>query len=106
LLPDCFIHELALLLIVYSSFFLQINDSECFCFVQMSDARLTSETRSGEEREMRSLCHNPTYFQWEKGRVVRVFLSDDDSTFISNVKKGIIDMFQLRVNDGEYSEVT
>ena len=77
-----------------------------FCFVQMSDARLMSETRSGEERELRSLGHHPTYFQWDKGRVVRVFLSDDDSTFTSNFKKGVIDMFQLRANDGQHSEVT
>jgi len=77
-----------------------------FYVVQLSEARLSSETRSGEERELRSVGHHPTYFQWEKGRVVRVFLSDDDSTFTSNIKKGIIDMFQLRVNDAQHNEVT
>jgi len=71
----------------------------------MSDARLASETRSGEQRELRSLGHQPTYFHWENGRVVRVFLSDDDSTFAANIKKGVIDMFQLRVSDGQHSEV-
>jgi len=54
---------------------------------------------------MRSLCHRPIYFQWDKGRVVRVFLSDDDTTFTSNIKKGIVDMFQLRTDDSEHHEV-
>ena len=72
----------------------------------MSDARLASETRSGEQRELRSLGQQPTYFQWENGRVARVFLSDDDSTVTANIKKGVIDMFQLRVNDEQHSEVT
>jgi len=74
-------------------------------FIKMSEARLASETRSGEQREMRSLCQRPTYFQWENGRVVRVFVSDDDSTFAANVKKGVIDLFQLRVNNEQHSEV-
>ena len=71
----------------------------------MSDARLASESRSDEERELRSLGHHPTYFQWENGHVVRVFLSDDDTTFASNVKKGVVDMFQLRLDDGPHTEV-
>ena len=72
----------------------------------MSDARLASETRSGEQRELRSLGQQVTYFQWENGHVVRVFSSDDDSTFAANVKKGIMTMFQLRLTDGQHSEVT
>jgi len=72
----------------------------------MSEARLASETRSGEERELRSLGQHATYFQWENGHVVRVFLSDDDSTFAANIKKGVINMFQLRLNDQQHSEVT
>jgi len=72
----------------------------------MSDGKLASETRSGEQREMRSLGHHPTYFQWENGRVVRVFLSDDDSTFTSNIKKGLINMFQLKLDTEQHSEVT
>ena len=71
----------------------------------MTDARLASETRSGEERELRSVGQHATYFQWENGRVVRVYLSDDDSTFAANIKKGLIDMFQLRVSDAQHSEV-
>ena len=72
---------------------------------QLSDARLVSATRSDEQRELRSLGQHATYFQWENGRVVRVFVSDDDSTFAANIKKGIIDMFQLRLTDGQHSEV-
>jgi len=76
-----------------------------FYYLQISDARLASESRSGEEREMRSLGRHPTYFQWDKGRVVRVFLSDDDTTFTANIKKGIVDMFQLRTDDSQHHEV-
>ena len=76
-----------------------------FC-VKMSDATLASETRSGEQRELRSLGQLATYFQWENGHVVRVFLTDDDTTLAGNIKKGVISMFQLRLADGQHSEVT
>jgi len=72
----------------------------------MSDATLASETRSGEQRELRSLGHQATYFHWENGHVVRVFLSDDDTTLAGNIKKGVISMFQLRLADVQHSEVT
>jgi len=72
---------------------------------QMSNGHLASESRSDERRELRSLGHNPTYFQWENGHVTRVFLSDDDTTFASNIKKGVINMFQLKPNDAQLTEV-
>ena len=74
--------------------------------MQLSDAVLASETRSGEQRELRSLGQQVTYFQWENGHVTRVFVSDDDTTFAANIKKGVINMFQLRLTDGQFSEVT
>ena len=87
-----------------------LNDKSLILFlqfcVQISYAKLASITRSDEQREFRSLGQHPTYFHWENGRVVRIFLSDDDSTFAANIKKGIVGMFQLSFTDGEHSEVS
>ena len=57
------------------------------------------------DKELKGLPRLPIYFQWDSGKVSRVFGAEDDPTLTTNLKKGIISLFQLRAEEGERNEV-
>lgn len=66
---------------------------------------LHSVARQDLSRELFALPRLPVYFEWEAGRIGQVYVGDDDTTLAINIKKGIISLFQLRIEDGTHSEV-
>ena len=76
-----------------------------FTHCQVSRPRLQSVLRPTMSKQLKGLPRLPIFFQWEDGRVGRVFAAGDDSTLAVNIKKGIVSLFQLQVEDGTHDEV-
>ena len=74
-------------------------------FNQVSSATLTSLHRSGMEGDLLDMMSFPIYFEYENGVVGRVYVIENDSIFCTNIKKGIISMFQVQTEAGERMEV-
>ena len=58
------------------------------------------------EGQMMDMMQFPVYFEYEKGVVGRVYTIENDSIFCTNIKKGIISMFQMQTEPGERMEVS
>ncbi|OWF52669.1 microsomal triglyceride transfer protein large subunit-like [Mizuhopecten yessoensis] len=75
--------------------------------LQITKASVSSASRSGLERNLMVLLKYPVYFELNGGSGVvgTIYGADSDSTFCSNLKKGVISLFQLRDSDGERQEI-
>ena len=73
---------------------------------QVTSAALTSLHRSGMEGQLMDMMQFPVYFEYENGIVGRVYTIENDSIFCTNIKKGIISMFQVQTEQGERMEVS
>ncbi|XP_033739381.1 microsomal triglyceride transfer protein large subunit-like [Pecten maximus] len=75
--------------------------------LQITKASVSSASRSGLERNLVVLLRYPVYFELNAatGVVGTIYGADSDSIFCSNLKKGVISLFQLRDEDGERQEV-
>ena len=57
------------------------------------------------EGDLLDMMQFPVYFEYENGVVGRVYVIENDSIFCTNIKKGIISMFQVQTEAGERMEV-
>lgn len=73
--------------------------------LQVSQAALTSLHRGGMEGQLLDMVKFPLYFEYMNGVVGRVFAIENDSVFCTNIKKGLISMFQVQSEPGERSEL-
>ncbi|KAK3594387.1 hypothetical protein CHS0354_009680 [Potamilus streckersoni] len=73
--------------------------------LQVTNALLSSPSRSGIQGTLVDMVQLPVFFEYNDGVVGKVFVVDADSIFCSNVKKGIISMFQLMTEPGERTEI-
>ena len=76
-----------------------------FSLLQVSNPKLHSVAQKNIDKELKGLPRLPIYFQWTFGKVVRVYAAEDDPTLTTNLKKGIISLFQLHGDEGERKEV-
>lgn len=74
-------------------------------FTQVSQAALTSLHRGGMEGQLMDMIKFPIYFEYMNGVVGRVYAIEHDSVFCTNVKKGLVSMFQVQSEPGERNEV-
>ena len=58
------------------------------------------------EGQLMDMMQFPVYFEYENGIVGRVYTIENDSIFCTNIKKGIISMFQVQTEQGERMEVS
>ncbi|XP_060065348.1 microsomal triglyceride transfer protein large subunit-like [Ylistrum balloti] len=74
--------------------------------LQITKASVSSASRSGLERNLLVLLRYPVYFELNGGTGVvgTIYGADSESIFCSNLKKGVISLFQLRDTDGERQE--
>ncbi|XP_045214239.2 microsomal triglyceride transfer protein large subunit-like [Mercenaria mercenaria] len=73
--------------------------------LQVSQAALTSLHRGGMEGQLLDMVKFPVYFEYMDGTVGRVYVIENDSIFCTNIKKGLISMFQVQSEPGERSEL-
>lgn len=71
----------------------------------MTSATLSSVSRPDLENALPALLKHPLYFELSDGMVGRVFVPELESVFSSNMKKGIISLFQMQDKDGKREEV-
>ena len=64
-----------------------------------------SASRENQEKPLGSLLKHPVYFELEKNSVGKIFIPQSDPAFCSNIKKGIISLFQVQDEPGERTEV-
>ncbi|XP_076459875.1 microsomal triglyceride transfer protein large subunit-like isoform X2 [Babylonia areolata] len=83
---------------------LMVSDSQ-FLKLKVTSARFTSATRPAEERELNFMLKYPAYFELTADTIERVYVVDGDPVFSTNVKKGIMGLFQLRQEAGERTEI-
>lgn len=81
------------------------NHSFCTCMMQVLKATLTSMHRGGMEGQLMDMVKFPLYFEYIDGEVGRIFAIESDSVFCTNIKKGILSLFQLQAEPGERTEV-
>lgn len=58
------------------------------------------------EGQLLDMVKFPVYFEYMDGMVGRVYAIESDSVFCTNIKKGLISMFQVQSEPGERSEVS
>ncbi|WAQ96562.1 MTP-like protein [Mya arenaria] len=73
--------------------------------LQVSQATLTSMHRGGMEGQLLDMVKLPLYFEYQDGEVGRVWAIEGDSVFCTNIKKGIVSLFQLQATAGERTEL-
>lgn len=67
---------------------------------------MTSVSRAEIEKNLRALLKFPIYFELSSDGVVgKVYDAEAESVFCTNLKKGIISLFQMQETDGERNEV-
>ena len=57
------------------------------------------------EGQLLDMVKFPMFFEYMNGVVGSVYAVENDSIFCTNMKKGIISMFQVQTEEGERSEV-
>lgn len=73
--------------------------------IQVTQAALTSLHRGGLEGQLLDMVKFPVYFEYMDGVVGRVYTIEGDSIFCTNIKKGLISMFQVQSEPGERTEL-
>lgn len=73
--------------------------------LQVSQATLTSLHRGGMEGQLLDMVKFPVYFEYMDGVVGRLYTIENDSVFCTNIKKGLVSMFQLQEEPGQRSEL-
>lgn len=73
--------------------------------LQVTSATLSSVSRPDLENALPALLKHPLYFELSDGMVGRVFVPELESVFSSNMKKGIISLFQMQDKDGKREEL-
>ncbi len=73
--------------------------------LQLNTATVLSASRESQERTLGTLLKYPVYFELNKDTMGRLFLPETESAFCSNIKKGIISLFQVQEQPGDRSEV-
>lgn len=76
-----------------------------FLKLQLTSATFSSVARPTEERDLSSLLKYPAFFEMAGDTVDKVFLVDADPVFSTNIKKGIMALFQVKEDAGERTEV-
>lgn len=74
-------------------------------YPQVTSAVLSSVSRPDLTNALATLLKYPVYFELSDGTVGRVFGPEKESVFCSNLKKGIISLFQMQNKDGNREEV-
>lgn len=57
------------------------------------------------EGQLLDMVKFPLYFEYMDGVVGRIFAIESDSVFCTNIKKGIVSLFQIQAEPGERTEV-
>ena len=73
---------------------------------QLTSARFSSVARPTEERALPALLKYPAFFELAGDTIERVYVVDADPIFSTNIKKGIMALFQLKQEPGERSEAS
>ncbi|XP_071131491.1 microsomal triglyceride transfer protein large subunit-like isoform X2 [Mytilus edulis] len=73
--------------------------------LQVTSAVLSSVSRPDLTNALATLLKYPVYFEVSDGTVGRVFGPEKESVFCSNLKKGIISLFQMQNKDGNREEL-
>ncbi|KAK3091068.1 hypothetical protein FSP39_016889 [Pinctada imbricata] len=73
--------------------------------IQFTSAAVASVSRQGMQKELISLLKRPIYFEYTNGIVGKVYAAEVDSVFCSNVKKGVISLFQVQETEGQRDEI-
>ncbi|KAL8616969.1 hypothetical protein ACOMHN_041887 [Nucella lapillus] len=81
-----------------------LADSQ-FLQLKVTSARFSSVARPTEERDVNFMLKYPAYFEVAGDSIERVYVVDGDPLFSTNVKKGIMALFQLRQEAGERTEI-
>lgn len=83
-----------------------MSDSDAlFIKLQLTSAKFSSVARPAEERIPEFMLKYPAYFELAGDTIQRVYLVDADPIFSTNIKKGIIALFQLKQEPGERTEI-
>jgi len=62
--------------------------------------------RGGMEGQLMDMVKFPLYFEYIDGVVGRIYAIESDSVFCTNIKKGILSLYQVQTEAGERTEVT
>ncbi|KAK7498587.1 hypothetical protein BaRGS_00010247 [Batillaria attramentaria] len=81
------------------------SDDAQFLKLQLTSAKFSSVARPTEERDLPSLLKYPAFFEMTGDTIEKVFLVDADPVFSTNIKKGIMALFQVKEGAGERTEV-
>ncbi|KAK7112440.1 microsomal triglyceride transfer protein large subunit-like [Littorina saxatilis] len=76
-----------------------------FLKLQVTSAKFSSVARPAEERLLPTLLKFPVFFELVGDIIERVYVADADPIFSTNIKKGIMAIFQLKQEQGERSEI-
>ena len=74
--------------------------------IQVKSAKFASSARTSEIRNLEVLPQYPAFFELSGDTIERVYVSEKDPIFSTNLKKGIMAIFQLKQDSGERTEVS
>ncbi|XP_046364995.2 microsomal triglyceride transfer protein large subunit-like isoform X1 [Haliotis rufescens] len=83
---------------------LQEDESQLFK-LKLNTATVLSASRESQERTLGTLLKYPVYFELNKDSIGRLFVPETESAFCSNIKKGIISLFQVQEQPGDRTEI-
>lgn len=71
---------------------------------KITKAEVFSLRQPNTKKGLESSIYNPTYFQISGDLVEKIYFTEN-SIFSRNIKKGIINLFQVQEKEGERTEV-
>lgn len=78
---------------------------QSFVWFQVSGASFHSLSKLDVQFELQALPKLPAYFVWSKGTISDVYVYESDTVLATNIKKGIMSLFQLRNTNSVIEEV-
>ncbi|PVD38582.1 hypothetical protein C0Q70_01198 [Pomacea canaliculata] len=82
-----------------------VTGDEQFLKVQLTSAKYNSMARPNNEVAVPELLKYPAFFEMTGDTINKVYLVEGDSIFATNIKKGIMALFQIKEEAGERTEV-
>lgn len=75
------------------------------CLYKLTSAKYNSMARPNNEVAVPELLKYPAFFEMTGDTINKVYLVEGDSIFATNIKKGIMALFQIKEEAGERTEV-
>lgn len=73
--------------------------------MQLTSAKFSSVARPADTVDLQSLTKYPAFFEASGDTIDKLYVVDMDPVFSTNIKKGIIAIFQFQEKPGDRTEV-